>query len=860
MGRRCGAVALGAVVGLVLLGPEVASADLKTWTGQLTAKVWDAEDNWAPLGQPGPNDDVLFSVPTTGADASIMDLTSTLTAPHSILSFTVEEAGLLKFAAAAGGTAGHALNIIDSMLSTADLNAFEIRLSGDGVIDVDALYLGNGYPGGTSPTPVDTSGLAWIVSDGAFAIVTGNVGPGSWAVLDGRIGVGHTLEDNSPSGYKLEALAESDGTIDSGVTGVILAPGDSTWTFVGTDHQRFPWLHAKRAVDLDHWTISNPVQGTDKVPHMLITEYMAARTLFIEAAWDEEEGGSHFEIRAPEDLAPIHGLRILQEFTMAGLQQDNGAKVRARALTVQRAAGSDPPAVLRIEGGSWMEVRTKTPDQLASPFFLDASELRYGPLHSNWVQWSEIPSPTEKLSRNRLSVENAEAMNDPESLEVGILHFDATSFIAPSGPIVPDPELSDRYDLMLHLDFASLDIASVVSSAPARTWFTGDTDIAALWRASAGASVATEVEVIAPDVCDVWFADVPESRCLKYWRSLALAQATVRLVDNHDNHASDSPPPVPAEAMYVRGDIVVDGFGCTLDLDGLMLYHGGALPIGLTINGGTHAQLRFSLYGDFNGDCLINSDDQAHFEAYTLQPGVTTPWASADYDGDCDQDLHDFLEFQRRVVPSPTAITGCTTAEHELCSAPVEEMQGLSAPSGGGSEAFMEEEDSGSEETLVAEEPQLQLDLRLPAGGSVGNLLAPTTTYNLHFAMDDETINGFVLYTLDAGEECGIGQAAVAASGAWASAADFDFLNLSTLSGSLPPAMHESATARMQMVSADLSSAADQTDGPLCSITTAGAGTLVLDLWTWRTDSGGAITWTARGTDLFVVEDEGGDE
>lgn len=206
----------------------------------------------------------------------------------------------------------------------------------------------------------------------------------------------------------------------------------------------------------------------------------------------------------------------------------------------------------------------------------------------------------------------------------------------------PDPTA----DLFMGLN-GSLDIASHVSLEAIR-WDTTRVDV----ESHPIGPNPVELEMIAPDNCNIMFVDgngdlSPDIPCIKYWRSLRLVRFNLDFVNVRDNHVPYGES--PNAALYL-----IEGYnGPSLpagrvDLMGSALYYGGDAS-GEIIDSVTgtprYSQLILTTYGDFDGDCDVDDDDLAQFNAVKLGSDVVTCYPLADADGDCDVDDDDLAIF-----------------------------------------------------------------------------------------------------------------------------------------------------------------------------------------------------------------------
>jgi hypothetical protein len=462
----------------------------------------------------------------------------------------------------------------------------------------------------------------------AMIAATGTIGPGAWTVHRASLALGYGINHvGQPDDTHMRIVPgtelDTSGTIDSGVTAPTPEQDQDTASTWNIDAAR---MQLKRAVNLGEWDITRELDD-NTVTEIHVTEYMEARTVRV-----EEEGYSQHPnicVFSPEGITP-HGLRVLQLLQLKGVDiYAHGAYVKSGDLVVQRKDEEDPAARVTMEGASQLRVdilsHESSNDLLAE--FRDGSSLNYGVIHENREPDDD---PEYRFYRNWLDIIGRE--NDDT-----VLLFEDTSFIAGLADVYP-PYEHYAQDLLITLTEADFRIQSTVSESPAWLWFTGDADVD-----FAGGAPA-EVEVISQDSCNLWFTDVPEPRCLKYWRNIVATGADVTLVDDHDNHVCGDEPDPPDGALYVIDTI--DEYGQEIEVNGIQVYYGaydGQESANVT---GTPAPVRLCRtgYGDFDLDCDIDEDDYDFIVNYLYGVLSRCDWPVADYDGDCLVDLTEVAE------------------------------------------------------------------------------------------------------------------------------------------------------------------------------------------------------------------------
>jgi hypothetical protein len=351
-----------------------------------------------------------------------------------------------------------------------------------------------------------------------------------------------------------------------------------------------------------------------------------------------------------------------------------GPSIDAEKLLV-RASGN-----LTIDDGTLFSITAWDLEGHLAPVAADfqpLSSLRYG---------HDGPPPPEDPNgpkSNTLTVDMREASGRQPAM-----HLQGGSYITTKLPRGEDAQVQQlTLDLQVHLD-----VEGILSQAPAVAWDTTTVDLKIRpGTLDDGNPPPVETEAIAADACNVFFTDLPTgpAPCLKYWRSLTVGefspyqeQPTMRLVDNHDNHrpnkSSCGAAPAP-EAMYIAGDVFVEGWTDYLpliDLNGMNLYYGGMIDYGGSVGpfsqslftNGSAIPLIKTHWGDFNGDCVIDGADAALFPF--VFPGVPTIRARNpmfDFDGDCKIGQLEYDEFYNRLASmGGVLIPGCTGGPGEL--------------------------------------------------------------------------------------------------------------------------------------------------------------------------------------------------
>jgi hypothetical protein len=646
-------MAILAVMGLLLSLPMAAQAQSTVlWDAGGDAELWDDPDNWNPAIPPGEEDLAVFPISSQtvmnlcldpgqyGCDSYPGD------DPYLIDSIRVDASGYVEFTGYSSGgySSGSGLSVLGDFWGVGSIyhpvGSYVVRLG-----TVDGIFIGDNLPEHDPVVDADTWWFNWELlgsdSGNAFVGVTGYIGIGDWDATYATIMVGFQFTHDV---YGWDAAIDgAAGVIDGNYP---YTEGNSDWHLDGV------LLFAKRARDLGDWTVTSAVP--DGNHYTFVGNYINFREGFEvnRLTWTSRGGWNYrdeFNVRVPDELSGSYGLHVLDKLDL-GAQYEGpseeaqpGPDVKTEHLEVHQ------DAELIIHHGTLFRVHemTDTPGNDGGPapggaIFRTESSLRYGPTNVN-TYWPEtpIPYPTEFTVVEPL-------FTDPPTLL-----FEGDSFITS----ITDPDDEDFADeLFMTLAETSFEIQAEVSEFPAREWYTGSVDL--LMKGAVGSDT---LELIAQDNCQVWFVDVPEPRCLKYWRNYKVVgggqQTTyeVILVDEYDNHVCGTEPDPPDGALYIAGDLLVEDFGnLTLSNPSMEVYYGGDLDAwnaGAIRRGSTQytpIPLVKSVYGDFDGDCCVGYDDYYLIYEYATSLGDHCDWPVADYNGNCSVDLYDVAEVLNR--------------------------------------------------------------------------------------------------------------------------------------------------------------------------------------------------------------------
>lgn len=431
---------------------------------------------------------------------------------------------------------------------------------------------------------------------------------------------------------------------------------------------------------------------------MTFSEFFSVRILTFSAG-----SGSVITVLDPSAEADdVTGLRI-----QARLRLSRDAALTVGPFVEAEGFFVEPKGTITLEHGSRFAATKPHDGHTHAPTRADfkgaedtASVLSYGFYFPD--------NPSNEITR--FSVDDNADAHHPS------LAFHGQSYITS----VSDPDIVSTNGEIQELQLAlrsHLEIEATTHAPPARNWFTGHVDLVYYPSRVPGDRTAARHEAVAADCCNVFFTDVNEPRCLKYWRSLyakpsgcGIEHVFIDLVDERENY-----PPSPArEAFYIRDRAAIGesetGTPCgnldrfaELRLNNLRFYYGVLYPAdGTTVCGGEHYPLIKTIYGDFDGDCDVDRDDYETLEFYAKSsgPGIPSEYPLADFDGDCDIDLQDMNAFRVRLGRTCTCDdcgpSGCFFAE---------ECPALNCPPGVGPVALREMQNFGSQSDQTEDNP-----------------------------------------------------------------------------------------------------------------------------------------------------------
>jgi hypothetical protein len=666
---------------------------------------WDIAGNWLLGDTPDDSDHVIFDISAFG---TIMDLTGDFPEGRKVCSMTVTAGGSVRFGAAVTGNPNDkkGLHHEGDMKRPDGINDYEVILG-----PWDRVFVGAPGRAGDPPTPSghgQTYGLKWTMQGSpgqagfnrAVVIVSDTIGCGQWTAQLADITVGHrygTLEEGVYPPDDEDAL----GIIDGSVCGVY-PPGNNEWNLNGV------LLRAKRALNLHDWQITEYLTESGNRPSDLeLAEYFAPTDLLF-SGWLESRLRVGFGGGDPDNPPAEAGLRVFGVMNVRGPLDDPqhpewqtlpGPTVIAERFRadVDLVTGG---AVLALSDGAqflvegWAEHGT-----IGLPveaLFQPRSSLRYGRRLGSDSPEIDPPNLRQPITRFQVT----DRSDRPREPALRFLDVDQpepkASYITTALPrnsgLNQEMELKLRVHLDVHGDLSKPSGIPRDPNDPAQghiAWDTGSVDLV-IERATYSnfpvqdcvdrgltGNCEAQVEVITGESCNVWFIDedMPEPRCVKYWRSLTVgardspAPSYVKLVDRHDNYPSGSDACDSshiAEALYIRDNVIIHNPGpAAVDLNGLRLYYGGEF-LGIDPSTGQPTPLSKpgviplckTRYGDLNCDCRIDDLDAGLFPAVLPAPAA---FPNLDWDGNCLIDPTDAAVFWSRVNhPAYQNIEGCT--------------------------------------------------------------------------------------------------------------------------------------------------------------------------------------------------------
>jgi hypothetical protein len=596
---------------------------------------WNNAARWSLAVTPQPTHDVFLDLVFAGSSiTTVMDLPD-VNGRAEVNSFSASlgsgQTGALNLKAYADymdpnqpncGANRH-LRSRGDFLSTAPLNAYTVNVGPS-----DSVWIGAGFfqlPPPPLPPPFEplqisnTSHFKWNLEPfncgGSPQVgVTGTIGPGQWTAKRAYLGIGF-----HPHPAMGGPIAGAPGVIDSGVTGT--PTNTSRWTLEGT------YLRGNTARNLDQWVISE-TPGTAST--IQFRRYFESKQTFLSGT-----SASSFKVSIVGGQAGERGLRVKTSFEMrrpSSAVNMDGPRTECEELLVE-ANGK-----IQLERGAYLGVKrieSAVDDAPTGNRFESGSRLLYGLRRS---------ANDVSLTMTLLDLlERAKHAREPK------FHLAGQAYMGT--PIDPDKlQVGQLQEMEVH-SAVHFDVEANTANLPARNWYTGEVDLAVLPTFAGDAACPGECpaayEVFVPDCCNVFFTNVSEPRCLKYWRTIRLkddqADVFMDLVDVHDNYQPNPPHGACSpctEAMYVRESVTAPGFS-RIDTNGHPLYYGSFTGAQPPADGYTLIKTK---YGDFNGDCAIDGTDYAIIRSHYVspQPGQPVPLTSypiGDLDEDCDIDL-----------------------------------------------------------------------------------------------------------------------------------------------------------------------------------------------------------------------------
>ncbi len=150
------------------------------------------------------------------------------------------------------------------------------------------------------------------------------------------------------------------------------------------------------------------------------------------------------------------------------------------------------------------------------------------------------------------------------------------------------------------------------------------------------------------------------------------------------------------------------------------------------------------------------------------------------------------------------------------------------------------EQEPDEEDPWTCEEASLALEVQPLGGGEPVTVLAPDTTYELHYQAGYERVDFYILFAIGMSADQGFTDAVPPETGDWASSGDFQFVDIEAELDELIPAPgYPEGYYRTYMVVDDFWPDTDRYAGPaghLCDLTTGSAGVLNLEFYMAYTD------------------------
>jgi len=161
-------------------------------------------------------------------------------------------------------------------------------------------------------------------------------------------------------------------------------------------------------------------------------------------------------------------------------------------------------------------------------------------------------------------------------------------------------------------------------------------------------------------------------------------------------------------------------------------------------------------------------------------------------------------------------------------------------------------------------EADVSLEVRPVGGGDPLTVLAPDTTYELHYQAGYDRVNAYVVFAVATSADQGFADAAPPAAGDWSTARDFQFVDIEAELGGLVPAHgYPEGYFRYQMAYDDFwldTEGYAGSQGHLCTFTTQSPGELNLQLYMCWLDNDQFEDAEMYTQAQYVVEDPGADD
>lgn len=159
----------------------------------------------------------------------------------------------------------------------------------------------------------------------------------------------------------------------------------------------------------------------------------------------------------------------------------------------------------------------------------------------------------------------------------------------------------------------------------------------------------------------------------------------------------------------------------------------------------------------------------------------------------------------------------------------------------------------------ICDEAELVIEVRHITGATGLSVLAPHTSYQLHYSGGQEPINSYALFAVAASHNQGIAGAAPASSGSWSGTNVFAFVHLEDeFEEPFIPEVEGVGYLRYQLIMDEIWPHIEgaSREGHLCDFTTSDEGQLALELYMDRIDQERQSCVAMRASSWFTVQAE----